>query len=268
VRAEIFMFLIRWIRGLLAIPFSWAGQLAAMFKLSLEVPLLRTAANISGSGKSRQAAVMAVRRQQGVAPAALLAQSWMRSRPSPEVAAFAGLLALETGDVELAKTCLQQGRQLGTEEAGMLEMLEFFLVGRTEPPEKMIQFAQQLSERSDLPARVSKLVLIEVLWVDMLQKRWEAAAAKADRLLAVANTPEAEAALWAMACQRGNERAAEDHLSRVTLPTVQRAHWLCLGSAAIGERERARGYLEEVRQNDAAMAQRAEAWLRTMEVAI
>ena len=262
------MFLIRWIRELLSIPFLWAGRLAVTFKLPVDVPLLKAAWCISKNGQSGFIALTAVNRRQGVHAATLQAQSWMQSCPRPEVAAFAGLLAIDADNTDLAKTYLQQGRQLGDEKAGLLEMLEFFIVSRTEGHDALIRLAQQFSTRDDLSAGMSKLVLTELLWDDMLQGRWDIAAAKARQLLAVADTPEAEAALWALALQRGDPIAARNHLERVKLPTAQRAYFLCLGSAAIGDREEARKFLEEIHQARPEMAQRTEAHLRGMKVTI
>jgi hypothetical protein len=262
------MFLIRWIRELLAIPFVWAGRLAATFKLPVELPLFKAAWYVSRNGQNALAALVAVHRHQGAQAATLLAQSWMQSCPRPEIAAFGGLLALDAGDLELAKAYLQQGHQLGSEQAGSLEMLEFFLVIRTEALDATSQLAERFSTRSDLPAHLSMMVLTELVWRDMRQGHWDAAAAGARHLLAVADSPGAEAALWALALQRGDRKAAQRHLARVKLPAAQRAHYLCMGSDAIGERERARELLEEVRQADAALAQRTEMYLRPREATV
>ena len=151
---------------------------------------------------------------------------------------------------------------------GMLEMLEFFIVCRTEGPDVLTKLAQEFGTRSDLPGHLSKLVLTELLWRDMFEGRWDGAAARARHLLAVADAPEAEAALWALALKRGDRAAARNHLERVKLPTVQRARNLCMGSVAIGAWEQARGFLEEIRQADPAMAQRLEPWLAAREAAV
>ena len=259
------MFLIRWIRELLAVPFVWTGRLAASFKLPVEVPLLKAAWHISRNGQSGIAALAAVHRQQGVQAATLLVQAWMQSCPRPEIAAFGGLLAIDAGDVELAKAYLQRGRQLGTEQAGTLELLEFFIVIRSGGPDAATQLAQRFSTRSDLPAHLSVMVLTELLWRDMRQGNWEAATAGARHLLAVADAPAAEAALWAMALHRGDGQSAQRHLARVKFPAAQRACYLCMGSDAVGLHEQARGFLEELRQADPALAQRTESYLRPRE---
>lgn len=262
------MFVIRWIRKLLSIPVQWAGRLAGMFKHPVEVPLLKAAWSISRNGQDGLVALAALHRRQGVAAALEQAQSWMQSCPRPEVAAFAGLLAIDAGNVDLAKACLQQGRQLGTENESMLEMLEFFIVSRTEGPEAVRQLAERFSERSDLSAALSKMVGTELLWGRMLQGRWDEAAVKARHLLAVGDAPEAEAALWALALRGGDQQSAANHLAQVKLPTLRRAYFLCLGAAAIGAPEQAGEYLQEIRQTDPAMAQRIEASLKAREVAV
>lgn len=262
------MFLIRWIRELLSMPFLWAGWLALAFKFPLDVPLLKAAWYISRNGRRGHIALQAVHRRQGARAAALQAQSWLQSHPRPELAAFAGLLAVDAGNMDLAKTCLQQGQQLGKERDGMLELLEFHIISRTGSPDTQAQLAQRFGTRNDLSAVLSKLVLIQTLWDDMLIGHWDDAAAKAGRLLAVADTPEAEAALWALALKRGDQRSAESHLSRVKLPTLQRTQYLCLGSAAIGDKEQAGKYFEELRQAEPAMAQHIEAYMRVREVAV
>jgi hypothetical protein len=262
------VFLIRWIRMLLSLPFLWAGKLAIVLKLPMDMPLLKAAWYISGNGDTGRGALVAILRHQGPQAAMLQAQLWMQRNPKPEIAAFAGLLTLDAGDLELAKTYLQLGRQAGDEKDGLLDTLEYCIVGRTDGPDTVAQLARQFGTRSDLPADLSKRVLIELLWGDMFQSQWDAAADKAGRLLAVAETPVAQAALWALALRRGDHPAAQKHLAMVKLPTVLRSYYQCLGSAAIGNLQQARDFLAEVNQIDPSLAHRTEAYLRAYKVAL
>jgi hypothetical protein len=262
------MFLIRWMRELLSIPFLWTGQLAAILKLSVDAPLLKVAWHISHNGRTGVMALVTVYRRQGVQAAAALARSWMQSSPRPEIAAFAGMLAVDPENADPAKSYLEQGRQLGDDRAGMLDTLEFAVAGLTKGADTLTQLAQRLEARSDLPPRLSKQVLTELLWDDMLRGRWESAAARAHHMLAVADTAEARGALWALALKRGDALSAHDHLAQVKLPTLQRAGFICLGRAAIGDHEEAKKVLEEIRQTEPAMAQRNEDRLLEREVTL
>jgi hypothetical protein len=262
------MFLIRWIRELSSIPFLWAGRLATMLKRPADAPLFAAAWHISHNGRTGVMALGAVYRRQGVQIATALAESWTRRCPRPETAAFAGLLAIDAKDRDLAKSYLEQGRQLGDDKAGMLDTLEFSVAGLTKGAEPVTQLAQRLEARSDLPPRLSKKVLAELLWDDMFGGRWESAVARAHHMLAVADSPEAQAALWALALKSGDALSARDHLAQVKLPTLQRAGFICLGRAAIGDREEAKKVLEEIRQTEPAMAQRIEDRLLEREVTL
>jgi len=157
--------MVRAIAKLLCLPFYWAGQLASMFKQPVAVPLLKAAFGISGDGAVGRTALFAIRTFQGPEAARAQAAEWMRSRPRAEVAALAGMLAVDAGDAACAAEMLSRGRALGDEPLGLFELLEFILAagdGRT--PGAATELARRLEARSDLSAQVSLMARKHLLW--------------------------------------------------------------------------------------------------------
>jgi len=257
----VWMFLIRGILKLLALPLVWAGRLCAMLHLPADAELLKAAWAVSGDGQTGRMALAHIRARMGLSLARAQADLWTQRRPRPEITAYAGLLALEQADPASARAYFERGRELGGDPAGMGELLEFMLAAHDDDPDAMRAVARRLALRRDLSPTVSKLVHTELMWDAMLAGRLDEARATAGRLLAVADQASAEVALWAIARHDRNAYAAEIHLRRAAkLPPDQRAYYMALGAASIGQADEAREILAALRERNERLARNAE-WL-------
>lgn len=253
------MFLIRAITVLLALPFLWIGRLLSSLRLPLGLPLLRTAWAVSGDGAIGRIALNQSRQQMGLGAARGLAERWIENRPRPEIAAYAGLMALEQRQPEAARRHLHRARQLGDDPAGMIELLELLLAAEEDDPQVLREVASGLAARRDLSPVVSKLVHSELLWDAMLAGRLDEARARATHILAVEDAPAAEIALWAIARRDRNALAADGHLRRAAkMHPDQRLYYMLLGALAIGSADEAGEMLTALRERNAGLARSAE----------
>ena len=251
---------IRMIRILLSLPFLWLGQLTGGLKLAVCVPLLRLAWAIGGDGATARAALARMGEHLGVEAARAQAAFWMQSRPAPEVAGWAGVMALNAGDNQQAGEYLARGRQLGDDRTGMFELLELMLALRDGSGDRMAELAVAMEARRDLSPAVRKLLLEIVLWQTLMAGRFDEAGDRARHLLKVQDNHTAEMALWALAKRSGDSARARRRLARAAgMPAPERLYYQCLGGLAIGADEDVRRDLAELRQRDAALAERVDA---------
>ncbi len=252
------MFLIRWTRTLLSLPFLWVGQVMAMFNMAPAAYLLKTAWAISGSGEVALNTLIFLNKIGRGRAAREQADIWMARRPRVEIASFAGLLAIDDGDLETAKTCLRRCGDLGEDRTGMVDLLEFFVASR-EDNQTTRQTVNRLAKRNDLPPILTKLLLTELIWSGLLEGNFDEARQRAMHLLEVDDDPRSHLAMWAIERHEGNEQAAEAHLPpTMALPQADRLNFQCLGAHAIGQRDEARTYLTQLRQVDPDRASSVE----------
>jgi len=252
------MFLIRWTTMLLSLPLVWAGRLCAALQMPIGTALLKAAWLVNGDGETARLALSHVRRAEGLASAREHARRWLARRPRPEVAAYAGLFALEAGDRPAARELLDAGRQLGDDPAGMFELLELMLAAHEDNPLAVRDAAARLVERRDLAPVVSRMVHSELLWDAMLAGRFDEARGRAAHLLAVADDGPAEVALWALA-RHGRDPSAHAHLQRASrMAPDQRVYYMLLGALSIGQVDEAREMLPTLRERNAGLARNAE----------
>jgi len=246
------MFLVRWIRKALSLPFLWLGELAGMVNTPASVPLLKAAWHISGDGAVAMQALAAVGKTMGPAGARLHAAVWMQSRPRPGIAAYGGLIALEEGDTDEAKGLLAWGRMLGDDKAGMLDLLEYMLANRSGDADAEIELARRLELRKDLSPYLSKLVLSELLLDALMAGRHDEADRRADHLLEVEDVPVARMVKWALAMGRGDRPQADGHLAGAAMPPEQKLYYQALGYRAVGLEAEAAEVLAELRERQAS----------------
>ncbi len=249
------MVLARAIRRLVALPFLWLGQLAGTLKTPLCIPALNAAWSISGDGDVARIALYRMHQHRGSEAARRQAAAWMAERPRPAIAAFAGLMALEAGETDVARDLLAQGRMLGDDDAGGLDLLDFWVTARSEDPHAAAEFASRMQTRRDLPSALKKLMLTELLWDAMRHQRFEEARDRADFLLQVEDVPEAEMALWALAKHGGSRVEAQRHLRQASLPPQRKIYFQVIGNLAIGSGGEAREMLERLRELDPSLAE-------------
>lgn len=253
------MFIVRAIGQIVSLPLLWAGLLAGYLG-GPSAALLAIAWRLNGGGSVARQALVALHRERGAEPALLRAREWLGRRPSADIAAFAGLTALELDDSATAAALLAQGQRLGPDREGLLELLEWLLTARTQGGTAMSSLAARFEARRDLSPLVSRLVRSTVLWEAMMRRAFEEARRRAEHLLAVEEVPQARLALWALARRDGRTAQAEAHLQRARLEASQKLYFQILGSVAIGEFEEARrllAWLEALDPQVAAVAARA-----------
>jgi hypothetical protein len=249
----------------LSLPPLWLGQLACILKMPAGVPLLRAAWRLGGSGAVAGAALAAILQRRGPAAAQAQAARWLQQRPRPEIASFAGMLAVDAGDLETARDLLARGRQLGDDRTGALDLLEYFIAARTGQGAQVLELARRFQDRRDLPSLLSKAVLSVLMWDALEHGRGEEARRRALHLLEVDLVPEAEMVLWALHLRDGDHAQAEVHLERSGLPPPQRSYYQFLGSLAVGRTDHARQFLLQLRDLDGFLAGKAEAALKSKE---
>lgn len=252
------MFLLRWIATLLALPFVWLGRLGCMLNMPLGIWLLKAAWFIGGDGDVARTALAAMHAQQGPDAARAQAALWMARQPRPEVAAFAGLTAIQAGDLDLAQGYLWRGREVGDDPSGMLDILEYLLATLSPVPRAAEELALEFEQRRDLPPNLSRMVLAEVMLDALLGGQFDEAHRRAGRLLAVEHLQSAEMVLWALARRQGDAAQADVHLKRGALPEAERLYYQFVGSLAIGNMDEAMGYLAELREVHGGLTAQAE----------
>ena len=249
--------MIRLLRRLLSLPLLWLGRLTGLLRLPVTVGLLKAAWTVGRDGQVGRLALVRMGEHMGRPAARAQAARWLARWPCPEIAAWAGLVALEDGDTEAAAACLSRGREIGDDPGGMLELLELMLAYRRDDAEALRELAASLERRRDLSPVVRKLVLEELMWQAMLDHRLEEAGRRARFLLEVEDNPAAHMVLWALAKKAGRVHESARHLAATEgLSGPGRLYYRCLANLAIGETEEAGRDLAELRQRDQAMAGR------------
>ncbi|MHC4716366.1 MAG: hypothetical protein ACYS5V_05300 [Planctomycetota bacterium] len=248
--------MIRLLRKLFALPFLWVGQLAGMFSPAVSSSALKAAWWISGDGHTGRLALIRLAQQYGHEAALSEALRWMQTRPRPEVAAFAGVLAGQAGRQDEARRLLEQGRQSGDDPRGMLELLEVMLACEGGDGERILQTSREMEARRDLPPDVSRMVLHQLLGNALAEGRFDEARQRARLLLEVADDMPAHVALWALARREGRTDRADGHLRRAfSADPAGCLYHQVLAALAIGEDEQARHCLAELEGHNSAMAQ-------------
>ncbi|MDP6542933.1 MAG: hypothetical protein QGH60_03025 [Phycisphaerae bacterium] len=251
------MFLIRFIRTLLSLPFLWGGQLTGIFQLPISIQLLRAAWWISADGQMGLKALQAITKLREPAEAIGCAVAWMETYPRVELAAYAGLLAAGAGLADIARNMLVVSQQFPTDSLGLTELLEFTISKRFEPIGTAADCARRLENRSDLSPSVSGMIHTELLWDAMLCGRLDEARRRADYMLSVGDAPPAHVALSALARHHGNEIGASRHIEQAKLPPAELHYYLFLSACGIGDELEARAALQQLSDFNASLAEYA-----------
>jgi hypothetical protein len=256
------------IRRLLALPLLLLGRLFALISPPSCVGLYMAAWTVSGDGQIAVLTLQAMSAHLGAEAAEAAAAAWMARRPRPDIAAFAGLLALHRDDAESAAHWLVRGRQAGQDALGNLDLLEYLLAAHDRPGART-ELARQLAHRRDLSPALARLTHEELLWDDMFSRNFAAAYHRARRLLEIEDLLPAAAAMWALAERSGRaDLAGEYHAQLATAPPAPRLYWQCLGSFAVGHEQRGRELLHELAETSESLAVSAAHLLRGKGAAI
>jgi len=230
------MFLMRFIRMILSLPFLWTGRVAVMFQTPLSIPLLKTAWWISADGQVGVAALGAIAKLHEPAEAIGCALAWMQKLPRAEVAAYAGILAAEAGLGDIARNMHVACKQLPPDQLGLTELLEFTISQRFEPPGASADCARRLEARSDLSPTVSRMISMELLWDAMIAGRLDEVRRRATHVLAVGQAP---AAHVAMAAVSEDQTEASRHLGQAKLPPAELHYFSYLAARGTGNQAEA-----------------------------
>ncbi len=223
---------------------------------------LKLAWRVSCDGEIGRMALARLIPQVGQEAALAEAARWFERRPSPEIAALAGLLAEDLGRGDEAGRFLSLGRELGDDRQGMLEHLELAITARDPDPEKKRRVIERLQARRDLSPWVKKHVLDLLLLEAMLSGRLSEAADRANHLLAVEENLAASVTLWALAKKDGDARAVARHATVAAgQPEADRLYLQCMANAAIGDRAEALGDLARLRELNPDLARMAARYI-------
>lgn len=261
------MFLVRPIATLLSFPLIWAGRLLALLQMPWSVPLLKAAWSIGRDGEVALAALRSIQQHLGPEAARAQALEWLVWRPQTEIAAWAGLMALQAGHVPAAKMFLSQGQQLGPDRGGLIELLEYYVTSQSGDREATAELARRFELRKDLALPVSRRARVDLLWNALLRGRWDEAQRRAKFLWSIDSDPTVAAALWALAQRNGDNRQAQKYLAAIQMPEAEKLYFIALGRGAVGLRDEARMTVLLLRNLDAGLADRAEQYLDRTEPA-
>jgi len=242
------MFLIRWIRTLVSLPFKWAGQLAGILNTPLSAGLLRAAWRISEDGDTGRLALAAVGRYGSPEEMIATGLAWLGDCPRVEIAAFTGLTAMQTGDEATARAMFQRCGELGPDRLGFTELLEFTLAKRFDAFGAAVECARRLELRDDLSGAVSKMIGEELLWDAMLHGRLDEARRRAERTLAIEDDPSANIALAALS---GYDPGGSK------LPPATETYYRFLAAVSIGAAAEAEELIQRLDHLDTPLARHA-----------
>ncbi len=214
------MFLIRWARTLLALPFVTAGRLAGTFKLPAAVPLLKIGYAVGDNYEVALQALSLLFTTYGPQVAHAQGRAWLeRRRCGAAIAGFTGLTALTAEDVDEARALLDLGRGCGEDPTGMTDLLAMGLAARSGDPRDVSNIIHALQQRNDLPPMLSRMVLSERMENALARRDFAEARALAMRMLDIEESPSARVILWACERKEGRSLTADEHLAAaVNLP--------------------------------------------------
>ena len=260
------MFLVRLVRQLLALPFSILATVAGFFSPTLAAQLHTVTWLVGGDGQAGLAALVKYQRIEGSDAVRIRAMTMVTRQPSATIAAYAGMLAFEAGDTVEAEALAALARSLGGDPDCFTELLEYQIAGsRMTDIRENWQLAAAMADRSDLSPTVSKMVLGSLMWLELSQREFDRARKRAEHMLAVADDPQAEIVLETVHTHAGRLAEADQCTARAAAaPPANRLYWRCLASHAAGLYDRSAGALAELREYDAALAERIEAQLAHM----
>jgi hypothetical protein len=262
------MFVIRWLGLLLSLPLQWAGQLVMLFHPPTATVLLQGAWALGGNSAMAITVLGRMLKDGRKEAARQRVEQYVRRRPHTDLAAFAGLMAIDDGDLPRARQWLALGKTLGPSRTGMPDILEYGIAEHEDDPGAAANMGQALiATRRDLPLVLTRKIHNEFLWVDLLHHRFDQVPPRAEYMLAVEENPIVEIALWALAKKEGRESAAAAHLARATMPNALSVYYRALGAHAIGDAALRDSLLTHLEQTDVAFAQRARRFLDKLEVA-
>ncbi|OHB72782.1 MAG: hypothetical protein A2V70_12385 [Planctomycetes bacterium RBG_13_63_9] len=237
------MFVWRGLMWCLSLPLLWLGRLAAMWNMPVSVPLLKGAWHLSGDANVAVVALSAIERHASREAAQAQAAAWLATRPSSQLVAYAGLLAVQAEQWEQAQILLARGLELGPDPAGLLELLEVSIPSSDGRDAATTELARRFELRKDLSPPVSKIIHTTLLWNAVFSGRFEEAQRRANWLWSIEDDPSAATTFWVLAKRRGSEDSLDEYLGRIRLTAPQRLFFEAMGLVAVNATDEAREVL-------------------------
>jgi hypothetical protein len=259
------MLAVRFIAWLISLPVLWAGQLASLVKLPVAESLLEAAWWMGGDGEVANSALASRKLREPTEAVLARALGWLARRPRPQIAAYAGILAMTQGNLELARLLLAQGRELGDVPTGLLDLLEASLVMKSDDKAAADELVARWAMRRDLSPAASEFVLDAMLWGAMFRRQWPELERRAHHLWAITNNPSAVAAFWAVDRQRGQHRDLAAALKQSKVPPVNALLIQVQACVAVGASQEADQAMLALEQVDAVLAERTRKVLQQQE---
>lgn len=231
-----------------------------MFKLPLCVPFFRAAWAISGDGEQGRLAIYTTRFLVDPNRALAMAMAGMARNPSPQIAAWAGFLSGEQDDLGTAKAMLHEGKKLGLDPSGDLELLALQIAAR-DPQQDLWEVAWELFSRRDLSPSVSRIVHTELMWAYLLSGQPVEASQLAELSLEIEERGDLRMGMWAAETMFGEDRTAQMHYDRADLPRAMKIHYEIMGRVAMEDTGGIGELLRELRQLDSPLAANMDHWL-------
>jgi len=247
--------MIRLVRNLLSLPFYWLGRIAASLGVPAGVELLKLARAVSGDDHIAVVTIATIVQLQGQEAAGAQASEWVRRRPGPQLAAFAGMMVTEQGDLAEGANLLEMSRSAGDDPSGMADYLDLLLASRAENGDRFDSVFAKYEHRRDLSPLAKKLVVNETLWHAMSAGRYDEARAIARRMLDIEEDLSPRAVLWALCVREGAPRLGESHLRRAAEASpVKVLYYRALGAHHAGLADEEREALARLREQDEDLA--------------
>ena len=215
------MFILYLLRMLVALPVFWLGQLLGMLKSASCLPFLKAAWWIGRNENMGLVALVKIQQLESAQSARIQAAAWLASDPCPGMAAFAGLLALDAGDLDDAGRCRDLCLELGGDRQGLIEWLELILADKNNNGQAAADLHQRLAMRTDLSPLVSKSLLEISVIKALFGKNWIDAESPAKRLWSIEDNPWAATAFWALNRQNGKSEDFQNYLKKIKLTPGQ-----------------------------------------------
>ena len=253
-RHQLQMFILRSLRVLVALPFFWLGQMLGMLKSAVCVPFLKAAWWIGRNENMGIVAIVKIQQIESIQSARTQAAVWLASDPCPGMAAFAGLLALDAGDLEEAARCRDLCLELGGDRQGLIEWLELNIAVKKNDDQAAEDLLQRLQMRTDLSPPVSKSLLERSLIRALFGRNWIEAEKYAKRLWSIEDNPWAATAIWTLNRQNGKSEDFQNYFKRIKLTPGQAIFFQTVAMFITGQHDQARHSFDSLRQTDAALA--------------
>jgi hypothetical protein len=262
------MLIFRLITLPLALPPFWIGQLLGAFHAPACIPFLKTAWWISRNDQIGLTALRHIQHFASPEDAASLATRWLASNPRPGMACFAGLAALDAGDLEKAARMRDLCRKLGGDREGFIDWLDLHLAGQVNDSQTLAELYKWMDRRTDLTPAVTKKVLDYYLVQALQRKDWDEVERRAKHLTSIEDAPLTATAFWVLDRQRGKTDDIQKYLKNVKLNPAQVLFFQSLGLFMSGDLDLARQSYDVLCQEDALLADSLQNMLVQMGAAI